>query len=139
MPEAYTRTRAHFSKIVTPNGLYAGWPGHGYYLAESWAFSGLVAELLVQSADDVIRIFPAWPKDEDAQFTDLRAQGGFLVSAEQKDGKVVRIQVESTVGGMLKVLSPWKEIKANGKPLMPDDKEIVRIETGAGEIVGLTP
>ncbi len=59
MPKAFTETRAHFSKIVTPNGLYAGWPGHGYYLAESWAFAGLTAELLLQSVDDVIRVFPA--------------------------------------------------------------------------------
>jgi hypothetical protein len=139
MPEAYTETRAHFSKIATPNGLYAPWPGQGYYLAESWAFSGLVAELLLQSVGDIIRIFPAWPEDKDAQFTDLRAQGGFLISAEQKDGKVVRIHVESTGGGMQKLLSPWKEIKANGKPLTPDDKGIVRIEIGAGEIVVLTP
>lgn len=138
MPEAYTETRSHFSRIVTPNGLYADWPGHGYYLAESWAFAGLVAEFLMQSVDDVIRVFPAWPKDQDARFVDLRAQGGFLVSAEQKDGKVVKIQIESTVRGMLKVLSPWKGIKANGKALVPDVKGIVSIETKAGEIVVLT-
>jgi hypothetical protein len=139
MPEAYTETRSHFSRIVTPNGLYAGWPGHGYYLAESWAFAGLVAEFLLQSADDVIRVFPAWPKDQDASFVDLRAQGGFLVSAEQRDGKVVKLDIESTVGGTLRVLSPWNPIKANGKPLAADEKGIVSIETEAGEVVVLTP
>lgn len=139
MPEAYTETRAHFSKIVTPNGLYAAWPGHGYYLAESWAFAGLTAELLLQSVDDVVRVFPAWPKDQDACFVDLRAQGGFLVSADQKGGEIVKIQINSTVGGMMNVLSPWKEIKANGKPLTPDENGIINIETGAGEIVSLTP
>jgi hypothetical protein len=107
MPEAYERTRDHFSKIVTPNGLYAGWPGHGYYLAESWAFAGLTAELLLQSVGDIIRVFPAWPKAHDAKFENLRAQGGFLVSAEQRGGKTVKLQIVSTVGGKLRLLDPW--------------------------------
>ncbi len=138
MPEAYLETRAHFSQIVTPNGLYAGWPGHGYYLAESWAFAGLTAELLLQSVDDIIRVFPAWPKEHDARFTDLRGQGGFLVSAEQKNGKVIRLQVTSTVGGPLRILSPWKTIKANGKKLTPDARGVVMIPTIAGKLFTLT-
>jgi alpha-L-fucosidase 2 len=126
MPEAYTETRAHFAKIVAPNGLFAFWPGHGYYLAESWAFAGLTAELLLQSVGDVIRVFPAWPKDKDAAFTNLRAQGGFLVTAEQKAGKVVKLEITSTVGGRLRLLSPW-----TGK--------LVERETRAGEQFEITP
>ena len=107
LPEAYTETRAHFSNIVTSNGLYAGWPGHGYYLAESWAFAGLTAELLLQSVGDIIRVFPAWPQEQDAKFANLRAQGGFLVSAEQRGGRVVKLEIVSTVGGKLRLLNPW--------------------------------
>ena len=107
LPEAYTETRAHFSNIVTSNGLYAGWPGHGYYLAESWAFAGLTAELLLQSVGDIIRVFPAWPQEQDAKFANLRAQGGFLVSAEQQNGKVTKLEIVSTVGGKLRLLDPW--------------------------------
>jgi hypothetical protein len=36
----------------------------------------------------------------------LRAQGGFLVSAEQKDGKVTKLEITSTVGGTLRLLDP---------------------------------
>lgn len=107
MPEAYEKSKSHFTRLLTPNGLFAKWPGHGSYLSESWAFTGLVAELLMQSAGDIIRVFPAWPKDQDAAFSTLRAQGGFLVSAEQKDGKVLRLVIDSTVGGKLRVLNPW--------------------------------
>jgi len=139
MPEAYAETRAHFSKIVTPNGLYAGWPGHGYYLAESWAFAGLVAELLLQSVDDIIRVFPAWPKEHDAKFVNLRAQGGFLVSAAQKDAQVMHIDIISTVGGPLRILSPWKAIRANGKPLIPDTRGVVEIATRTGQVFEFSP
>lgn len=107
MPEAYTKSREHFTKLLTPNGLFGYWPGHGYFLAESWAFAGLTSELLLQSVGDVIRVFPAWPKDQDAAFVRLRAQGGFLVSAEQKGGKIVSVEIESTVGGRLRFVDPW--------------------------------
>jgi len=118
MPEAYVKSREHFLKLLTPNGLFAEWPGHGYYLAESWAFAGLTGEMLLQSVGDIIRVFPAWPKDKDAAFADLRAQGGFLVTAEQKGGKVLRLEIRSTVGGKLRLLSPWDGtiIERNTKP-----------------------
>jgi len=74
----------------------------------------------VQSVDNVIRVFPCWPKEKDASFTSLRAQGGFLVSAEQKAGKVVRLEITSTVGGRLRLLSPW-----TGK--------LIERDTGPGE------
>ena len=140
MPEAYSETRAHFSKIATPNGLHAAWPGHGYYLAESWTFSGLVAELLLQSVNDIVRVFPAWPKEQDASFVDLRAQGGFLVSAEQKGGEIVRPEILSTVGGTLRVLSPWPKVTAarndkGAEPLQADARGVVEIETKPGERV----
>jgi alpha-L-fucosidase 2 len=63
--------------------------------------------LLLQSVGDIIRVFPAWPKAHDAKFENLRAQGGFLVSAEQRGGKTVKLQIVSTVGGKLRLLDPW--------------------------------
>jgi hypothetical protein len=144
MPEAYTETRAHFCRIVTPNGLYAGWPGHGYYLSESWAFAGLTAELLLQSVDGIVRLFPAWPSEEDAAFVNLRAQGGFLVSAEQRDGKVARIEVTSSVGGTLRLLSPWPTIALrrgteDAVSLTPDVRGVVALETRPDDVLVLKP
>jgi hypothetical protein len=139
LPEAYTETRAHFSKIATPNGLYASWPGHGYYLAESWAFAGLAAELLLQSVGDIIRVFPAWPQDQDARFTRLRAQGGFLVSAELRKGEVARLEITSTAGGPARLLSPWPGVKINGRPAAPDPRGVVEWPTRPGEQFVLAP
>ena len=89
-----------------PNGLFY-WNAHGYYISEQVAVARLVTELLLQSVGDVIRIFPAWPARSDARFTDLPAQGGFLVSADQVGGTIRNVRIRSTVGGTARLLSPW--------------------------------
>ena len=41
-----------------------------------------VDEMLMQSHEGVIRVFPVWPKEMPARFGNLRAYGAFLVSGE---------------------------------------------------------
>lgn len=89
-----------------PNGLFY-WKGHGYYITEQVAIARLVTEFLLQSVDDVIRVFPAWPVGTDAHFADLLTQGGFEVSADQTAGVIQNVKIHSTVGGTVKLVSPW--------------------------------
>ena len=89
-----------------PNGLFY-WAGHGFYISEQVAVERFVTELLLQSVADIIRIFPAWPAATDARFTNLLAYGGFEVSAEQIGGKIGNVRITSTVGGPVKMVSPW--------------------------------
>ena len=89
-----------------PNGLFF-WAGHGFYISEQVAVARLVNELLLQSVADIIRIFPAWPAATDARFANLLAYGGFEVSAEQTGGKIGNVRITSTVGGQVKMVSPW--------------------------------
>ena len=103
--------------------------------SEQVAAAGIVSEMLMQSVGGIVRVFPAWPKDKDAKFSRLRGQGGFLVSAEQKGGEVVGLEITSTVGGTLRLVSPWEGIEANGKALAADERGIVRVETGAGDVL----
>ncbi len=112
-PEAIANAKLCFSGTEAgkyskeqPNGLFY-WNAHGYYMTEQVAISRFVTELLLQSVGDVIRIFPAWPAGTDARFTDLLAQGGFAVSAEQVGGTIGNVRVRSTVGGKARLLSPW--------------------------------
>jgi hypothetical protein len=108
MPEAVLDTKAWFKSRELPNGLFV-WQGHqhGTFMPESIGVAAVVTEFLMQSVGDIIRVFPCWPKEQDAKFTNLRAQGGFLVSAEQKDGKLAKLEITSTVGGTLRLLNPW--------------------------------
>ncbi len=135
MPEAVDDAKAFFIPRTLPNGFIRMPWAHGTFMQEMIGVVGLVDELLMQSVGDIIRVFPCWPDDVDARFSRLRAQGGFLVTAEQKDGEVVRLEVTSTVGGTLRLLSPWEGITAGGKVITPDERGIVTIETEAGEVI----
>ena len=135
MPEAIDKAKEWYTSRELPNGLFhENW---GYNASESWAVAGLISEFLLQSAGDILRIFPCWPEDKDASYTNLRAQGGFLVTAEQSEGKTTRLEITSTVGGKLRLLSPWSSIKAtiNSEEtvLTPDHRGVVETETHAGD------
>lgn len=106
MPEALAELRDFYRPNVLPNGMFY-WPLHGFYLGESVGVSAAISEFLLQSVDDTIRVFPCWPKDKDARFKNLRAQGGFLVSAEQKAGTVTLLEITPTVDGRLRLVDPW--------------------------------
>jgi hypothetical protein len=60
------------------------------------------------AAEPMIRVFAAWPPEWDATFT-LRARGGFVVTAAQKDGKVQSVEVVSEFGAPLRLHNPWGE------------------------------
>lgn len=134
---AEVKARLRPNKTITLNRLGAGFNNFGHY-TEQFAATMAVSELLLQSVGDIIRVFPAWPRDKPARFENLRAQGGFLVSAEQADGKVRHVKVTSTVGGKLRLLSPWPKItvrRGGGKSQMlkADKRGIVTLDTRPGE------
>ena len=124
-PDALDHLRDYYKPEVQPNGMFH-WPMHGFYLAESVGIAAGISEFLLQSVDQTIRVFPAWPKEKDASFANLRAQGGFLVSAEQRAGRILKVEIKSTVGGRLSFLNPWSGAR-------------VERETKAGEQIDVRP
>ena len=140
--DALSDTQTFFKKQEQANGLFF-WKGHGFYMSEQTAVAGLINEFLLQSVDDIIRVFPAWPKDRDAAFTDLRAQGGFLVTAQQKSGTVSRLEITPTVPGTLRLVSPWPTINVTRgeetHPLKPDSRGVVTLEAKAGTLLEFCP
>jgi hypothetical protein len=121
-----------------PNGLFY-WAGHGFYISEQVAVARFVNELLLQSVADIIRIFPAWPSGTDARFSNLLAYGGFEVSAEQTGGKIGNVRITSTVGGLVKMVSPWgnpfRVVPQGGGESVPvtTSNGISSFATGAGQ------
>ena len=55
-------------------------------------------DMMLQSWDGAINIFPRWPKPKDARFRNWRAQGTFIVSAVQKGGRIVEAEILSEKG-----------------------------------------
>jgi len=131
MLEALDDARRYYRPEVQPNGMFH-WPMHGFYLSESVGIAAMISEFLVQSVDHTIRVFPCWPQEKQARFENLRAQGGFLVSAEQREGQVTKLAITSTVGGKLRLLSPWQRPTVDGRALQPDARGIVELDTKPG-------
>ena len=132
------QARSRPNGTITLNRLGGGFNDFGHY-TEQFAASMAISELLLQSVNNILRIFPAWPSAQNAQFHHLRTQGGFLVSAVQRDGKVIQLDVTSTAGGELRLLSPWPVVQANGKTLRPDTLGIISLSTRAGGSYSFAP
>jgi len=61
-------------------------------------------EMLLQSWGGVVRVFPATPTAwTDAEFKDLRAEGGYRISARRAAGRIVSVRLEATVDGTLRL------------------------------------
>ena len=94
-----------------------------FTLEGNFAFASGIQEMLLQSHTGIIRVFPAIPQEwNDVSFGNLRAMGAFLVSAERRAGKVVKLKVHCEKGGVLRIASP-----VNG--------EVLEYSTKPGEIV----
>jgi hypothetical protein len=88
-------------------GMSVGNYGHTGAWTESLGITGALQDLLMQSWDGVIRIFPGLPSGMDASFTDLRAVGAFLVSASRGGGVVGEVSITSLRGGTCVLENPW--------------------------------
>ena len=69
-------------------------PGFDWVPDHNWGGSGMIGlqEMLLQTDDKRILLYPAWPKDKDVHFK-LHAPYNTTVEAELKDGKMISLKV----------------------------------------------
>lgn len=95
----------------------------------------------MQSYNGTIRLFPNWPKNEDAAFQNLRGAGAFLISAKQQKGNVTFLTVYSEKGNDLKLIVPWGAqgtiTNKSGKKAI--STSIVTLKTRRGELISFSP
>ncbi len=85
----------NINEFALPNRLFRH---HGGGVEHLTMVPATINEMLMQSYEGVIRLFPCWDKKSDASFENLRADGAFLVSAENKDGKLTKLRIKSLRG-----------------------------------------
>jgi hypothetical protein len=103
---------------------------------------------LLQSAppapdkEPVNYLFPAWPKEWDAQFT-LAARDAFIISASQQNGQIQFVQIYSKKGVPCRVQNPWNEtpvtLYRDSKQAETISGQLLVIPTTPGETVILVP
>jgi hypothetical protein len=95
--QAVSLLNAFLDSYIKPNTMYL----EGSPVIET-PLSGAqsIQDLLLQSWGGKIRVFPGVPPSwKDATFHNLRAEGGFLVSAVRKEGKTQWVRVTHPKGG----------------------------------------
>lgn len=75
---------------------------------ESLGVAAPLQEMMLQSWDGALRIFPAWPRNLDARFENFRAEGAFLVTAAWSQGRLASLQIQSEMGSLCRLYSPWQ-------------------------------
>lgn len=85
----------NIKEFALPNRLFRH---HGGGIEHLTTIPATVNEMLMQSHEGIIRLFPCWNKKSDASFENLRADGAFLVSAENKNKKVTSLKILSLRG-----------------------------------------
>jgi alpha-L-fucosidase 2 len=90
-------------------GQYSDFRYRPFTLEGNFAFAQAIHELLLQSHQGYIEVFPAVPSAwKDVSFTTLRAEGAFLVSARRENGVATQVLVRAEAGGKLRIRLPFK-------------------------------
>jgi alpha-L-fucosidase 2 len=95
-PGAADLLREAVTAQMAPNGLVITNPRHGGI--ETCGTMCAVDDLLMQSQDGVIHLFPGWDRQRPASFAGLRADGAFLVSAACERGAIGEATIRSEQG-----------------------------------------
>jgi hypothetical protein len=122
------------------NGFQLNNP-HG--IENSCTVTNAINEMLCMSVGNVIRLFPVFPKDQDAKFTNIRTWGAFLVSAQQKNGEVYNVKITSEKGRNCILVNPWPGKKVmlfrNGKKAETIIGERMIFKTSTRETIEIKP
>lgn len=87
-------------------------------------------------------IFPAWPKEWDAQFT-LAARNAFTISSTIEKGEIGFVEIFSQKGGPCQVKNPWPGTEVtlyrDGKKAGNISGSLLVITSKAGETIAIVP
>ena len=109
---AYENILALLKKSTLPN-MFDNHPP--FQIDGNFGGTAGVTEMLLQSHDGCIELLPALPDAwQEGCFEGLMARGGFTVSAQWKDGKVVHCKVSGKEGKAFKARINGKMIEAVG-------------------------
>ena len=98
--------------LLLPNTMYVESGGKNPVIETPLSAATAITEMLLQGWGGTLRIFPAIPAEwQDCSFHDLRAEGGFVVSALRKKGQTEWVRIHSDAGQECRIYLPdWKQV-----------------------------
>jgi alpha-L-fucosidase 2 len=94
--------RKYVAELVSDNLLHRD--GDIFQIDANLGMTGAIAELLIQSHTQVIRLLPALPSEwPDGSFRGLRARGGLSFDLQWQAGRITGAWVTSDLGGTIRL------------------------------------
>jgi alpha-L-fucosidase 2 len=120
-------------------GQFSNFTYRPFTLEGNFAFAQGVHEMLIQSNNGYIEIFPALPTHwKKASFKTLRTEGAFLVSASLENELTKEVVITAEAGGLLQLKLPFKNFSFIGVPKKYEVKDnILKFIMDKGETVRL--
>lgn len=138
-PEVILEKLRRYVADCRPNGFYQPKNMHG--IENCSTVPNTINEMLCMGHKGVIRLFPVWPRAQDAAFVRIRCWGAFLVSGALRDGVVQDVTIVSEKGRACTVVNPWMpesmQLVRNGRSAECLAGERVSFGTEPGEVIGL--
>jgi hypothetical protein len=146
--QMHVNEQANSRSGVFPNRLMLG-EGPGAIECErlglaSQALNAALLQSVPPSAgkDPINYIFPAWPKEWDAQFT-LAARNAFVIGASMEKGQIEFVEIQSNKGGNCMIKNPWGDVELtlyrNGKKSKNISGKLLTLTSKTGETLTLVP
>jgi alpha-L-fucosidase 2 len=116
-------------------GQYSSFTYRPFTLEGNFAFAQGVHELLLQSRNGYIEVFPAVPDSwRNVSFSNLRSEGAFLISAKKENGVPISVKVLSEKGGELKIRLPFKTAVVNNNIKKEGEMLVVSLKKGQSTV-----
>lgn len=120
-------------------GEYSDFTYRPFTLEGNFAFAQGVHEMLLQSKNNYIEVFPAVPQSwMNVSFTKLRAEGAFLISAKKENGVATEVKIFSEKGGKLHIKLPfktWVVKNISYKNVVMNDDGIATVQMQKGQTI----
>ena len=118
-------------------GQYSNFTYRPFTLEGNFAFAQGIQEMLLQSNNGYIEIFPAAPASwKNVSFKTLRTEEAFLVSAIKENGSITTVQITAEAGGTLHLKLPFKTFAIAGtKNKYSVSKNILEVKMEKGETI----
>ncbi|MEP7108348.1 MAG: glycoside hydrolase family 95-like protein [Ferruginibacter sp.] len=118
-------------------GQYSNFTYRPFTLEGNFAFAQGIHEMLLQTNNGYIEIFPAIPASwKNASFKTLRTEGAFLISAIKENGSIMEVKITSTAGGPLRLRLPFKTFIIDGAQIKYELSEnILLVNTRKGQTI----
>jgi hypothetical protein len=133
----------HLNGDQTKEG-YSSFTYRPFTLEGNFAFASGVQEMLVQSYQGFVEIFPAVPNSwATVSFDQFRTEGAFLVSASKQNGQVKTVTIRAEKDGILLLKNPFNATEKYSVTLTgavqknPDQEGMLRFDCKKGASIKL--